>query len=295
MNVESRHPLGRALVAQSELYPDARTAMGPVETGWITADALFHDVAAIEEYLQYEGSFNEGVDDKTRAAFLINDYCVVYTAATVPLVLSTLVPDLAPARFALHFHMTPLSHDGEVHEVRRAHVRFLSPRFETSDPVHGSHADAGVILTREELHARYRRASEDHFRPLIEVLHRRTGLARSALWRLVADALAGRFLDAGRRLGLEQQAIASATLVLKAPGSPLNNRQLHFFQLSVDGGAGCEAACRTFRARGGCCRYYLVEGGSLCSTCVLRSPQERKDVLHAALRHRAKQASTKAS
>ena len=123
MTVESEHPLGRALAAQSALYPDARTAIGAVEPGWITAGTLFHDAAAIEEYLEYEGSFNEGVDDKTRAAFLINDYCVVYTAATVPLVLAGFVPDLAPDRFALHFHMTPLSHDGEVHHERTTSAR----------------------------------------------------------------------------------------------------------------------------------------------------------------------------
>ncbi|NJL94993.1 MAG: (2Fe-2S)-binding protein, partial [Anaerolineae bacterium] len=57
---------------------------------------------------------------------------------------------------------------------------------------------------------------------------------------------------------------------VKAPGSPLNNRQLHF--LTVRDGAHQQ----TFRARGGCCRYYTLPEGDFCTTCVMRGRADQE-------------------
>ncbi|WP_337182659.1 (2Fe-2S)-binding protein [Shinella sp.] len=279
------HPFLAAMAVQSANWPDIPTGTGRLEAGWITAAALFASDDAIEEYLRYEGSFHADMDRKTCAAAMMADYGYIFSTAVVPLFAGFgLIPDLSPRQFALRFYVTPLEHDGQVHEARRAHVRFLSPAFstdrgnDTNTPCETAILDSGALCDL------FRRSIEDHFRPLVGQLHARTGLARSALWRLVADAVAGTFLDAGRRFGRIEAAKATAMTVLKQPGSPLDNRQLHYFDLTLaDEGHG--AISHTFRARGGCCRHYTVDDGAVCPTCVLNTPERRDAELRQAMRH----------
>ena len=124
---------------------------------------------------------------------------------------------------------------------------------------------------------------ESHFQPVIEAIHRRAQLSKAALWRLVADAIAGRFLDSGRRFGNVETAKAAAMTILKVPGSPLANRQLCYFDLTVLNKNQQEFSY-TFRQRGGCCRYYQIEPGHMCPTCVLKTPEERDEELRLAMR-----------
>jgi hypothetical protein len=67
--------------------------------------------------------------------------------------------------------------------------------------------------------------------------------------------------------------------IVKVQGSPLNNRQLGYFDLTLHDSALKEPFTYTFRARGGCGRYYTVEGAEKCPTCVLKSHEERDDIL----------------
>jgi hypothetical protein len=175
----------------------------------------------------------------------------------------------------MRYDVGPVEHDGHMIEQRRIAIRFLSPHCRTEE---GEGAEAGRPLPDAMvLEAHYRKEVEGHFRPFVEILHRKSRLSRSALWRLVADSLAAVFLDGGLRFGCKAEALAAAKAVLKAEGSALNNRQLHYFEIAL-----CAAddpdrivMARSFRARGGCCRFYTAAGGPLCTTCVLRDPAER--------------------
>lgn len=277
-------PLRSALASQVALWPEIRVELGEMEPGWITAEAFFASDAMIEEFLDYEGSSNAGTDRKTCGSLMMTDYAYVFALATVPLFLGFgLLPDLSPSRFALLFHTAEDEHDGQQHEVRRAHVRYLSAGYFTSRQDHAAHPDARALLTDDAIAQAFCTAVEGHFAPLIEQLHARTQLSRNAFWRLVADALAGWFIEAGRRLGCVEAAKASAMAVLKRPGSKLNNRQLHYFDLSVPDRTG-KPFSYTFRGRGGCCRFYTVDGGEYCSTCVLKEPRQRDDDLRQAMR-----------
>lgn len=275
----------KALAARSVMWPEVRTNLGDPEPGWITAHAFFADDAAIEEYLHYEGSFHQDTDRKTCAAAMMVDYCYVFALATVPLFAGFgIVPDMSPRKYAMQFYTAPLEHDGRTFEVRRAHVRFLSPAFWTDREE--SAVDAWQLMHHDGLCDFYRRSVEDHVRPLVEKLASRSGLSSNALWRLVADAIAACFLDAGRRFGCLEEAKATAMTVLKYPGSPLYNRQLHFFDLTLRDERQRELLTWTFRARGGCCRYYTVEDGTLCETCVLKKPADRNAELLRVMRLR---------
>ena len=263
-----------ALATRSAMWPETVTDLGELEPGWILAEALFADADAIEEYLAYEGSFYQGVDRRTCAAAMMVDYSYIFAMATAPLVAGFgIVPDLSPRHYALKFHLAPLEHDGQTLDVRRAHVRFLSTTFRTSGKVCTDAASQPIDSIG--ICDLYRQAVEDHMRPLVETLSDRTGLSRSALWRLVADAIAAAFLDAGRRFDCLEEAQAMAMKILKQPGSPLCNRQLHFFELTLRDDQQRKLLSWTFRARGGCCRYYTVEAGKLCDTCVLKKREDR--------------------
>lgn len=268
------------------MWPDVQTGLGSLEPGWITAGALFADNDAIDEYLDFEGVFHACSDRMTCAAATMVDYCYIFSASTVPLFVGFgIVPELSPSLFALHFHATPLEHDGRTLMVRRAHVRLLSSTFSRGGRGDMTGHDAQA-LPDFQLCEIYRRAVEDHFDPLVRRLHARTGLSRNALWRLVSDSIAGRFLDVGRRFGRLDQAKATAMTILKQPGSPLRNSQLRYIDLTLHDGDQRELLSWTFRARGGCCRFYTVGRGELCSTCVLKPAAERDaELLDAMRRH----------
>lgn len=282
--IQASHPLRRALAAQLTSSPEVRAELAGLEPGWTTAGAFFADPSAIGEFLDYEGSFNQGTDRKACAAFLMTDYAFIFSLASVPVFTSSgLLPDCSPDRMALRFYQRRQEHDGHAHEVRRAHVRYLSPAFSTRNDEDARHPDASGHFDPAGHCDLFRQAIEDHFRPLIGVLWGRTKLPRTALWRLVADAIAARFLEVGRQLRRIEEAKVLAMAILKQPGSPLNNPQLHYVELSV-----VDRDRRTisydFRARGGCCRYYTVDGGKLCSTCVLKHPKARDAELRQLMR-----------
>jgi len=274
--VSAADSLTEATALQQSMWPEVPCSAGPMLTGWTTSAALFSSPSALEEFLDYEGSFDPGVDLKSRAAFLMSDYCYIFFMATVPLLVGrSVVPDVSPEAVSLQFYTHHGEHDGEPMTVRRAHVRLLSPQIFTD-------RDAGPFSTVTDhagLCERFRIGVEQHFHPLVEALAKRTGFSKNAQWRLVGDAIAGRFLDVGRRFGCLTKAMASAMAIVKVQGSPLNNRQLGYFDLTLHDSALKEPFTYTFRARGGCCRYYTVEGAEKCPTCVLKSHKERDDIL----------------
>jgi hypothetical protein len=271
-----RHPLRAALVAQAGLWPEQRVEVGGMEPGWVTAETLFADRAALEEQLDFYNALHHGTDRKTCAAGLIIDQGQAVAVATVALFAGFgMVPDFSPSQFALRFETGESTHDGHVHQVRHTQARFLSPAFRTLRAEDARHPDARALTDRDGLVSLYRSGIETYFRPLVTRLREMTGLSRTALWRLIGDAIAGRFLEAGRHFNCLAEAKASAMAILKQPGSPLNNRQLHYFDLTVRDGEN-RSFSHTFRARGGCCRFYRVDSGTLCPTCVLK-PAERRD------------------
>ncbi|CUX45582.1 ferric iron reductase [Agrobacterium fabrum] len=274
--VSAADSLTEATALQQSMWPEVPCSAGSMLAGWTTSAALFSNPSALEEFLDYEGSFDPGVDLKSRAAFLMSDYCYIFFMATVPLLVGRgVVPDMSPEAVSLQFYTHHGEHDGEPMTVRRAHVRLLSPQIFTD-------RDAGPFSTVTDhagLCERFRIGVEQHFHPLVEALAKRTGFSKNAQWRLVGDAIAGRFLDVGRRFGCLTEAMASAMAIVKVQGSPLNNRQLGYFDLTLHDSALKEPFTYTFRARGGCCRYYTVEGAEKCPTCVLKSHEERDDIL----------------
>lgn len=254
------------VLAQHWAVPEVE--LGPLEPGFTPVAALFGAEPFITAMLARQQAATPGLDEKGAAAFFIAEYAnLLGIVAAVPYLDGALVPDLAPSNCALAFALPP----GERPRVR---LRFLR-----ATCVRGEWAI---------LRAHLRTVLVAHMEPLILRLEQRTGLPPQAMWRLVADAVAARFLEAGQKLDCEDEARTEALAVLKEGGSPLANPQLHFYDIVIHDEAAPPRvlARRTFRARGGCCRYYTVPGGSYCSSCVLVDPHERRRRMEAKMRHR---------
>lgn len=267
-----RSVLGSAIDAATSRFGESRYQPCLASlSGWSSAKAFFTDAEAVEEFLSYEASFNPGTDRKAAAAFMLSDYLISLSGLVVPLYLhKQIVPDLEPGKVLVQFRIEPHSHANRDYQFRRAW--FSLP------------ADEGKAVLPAKPEALGEQV-ELHLRPLIEQLNRLSGLGRSSLWRLVADAIAGRFLEFGRAINEEDDACQLALEVIRRPGSVLSNRQVGYFDLSVPDGSGKLFRYR-FRSRGGCCRYYSVEGGKLCKTCVLKPRAERDADLRLAMAER---------
>lgn len=268
------------VMAQHWSVPEVE--IGPMAPGFTPVPSLFTDDRFLAAMLARQQAGTPGLDAKGAAAYFVSEYAgVLGIAAASPYLSHGLVPALVPENCALGFELPA---EGRP----RVRLRLLDPRCVTDRPGKARYGSSCRPVDREGLRNELREGLEAHMEPLIHRLHGRTGLPRPAMWRLVSDSVAARFLEAGREFGCEGEAQVEALAILKTPGSPLANRQLHFFEIVIRDEASPRRiiARRSFRARGGCCRFYTAPGGSYCSTCVLVPPHERRRRIEAQMRHR---------
>lgn len=279
METEAARIIGAAFGVLARHWKLPEADIGPVEPGFTPLPTLFGSERFLAAMLARQQAATPGLDLKGAAAFFIAEYAnLLGILAAVPFLSHGLVPDLSAANCALLAHLPP----GEEPRVR---IRLLKAAVVTDRPSTPPSARVQAV-DHAGLCDALGRALEAHMAPLIESLHARTGLPARALWRLVGDAVAMRFLEAGRLLGCEATAKADVMAALMRAGSPLANRQLHFFDVEIIADAPPRQllARRTFRARGGCCRFYTAPGGSLCTSCVLVKPEDRRRRIEARMR-----------
>jgi len=246
----------------------------------VGADAEGHEPvtalssATLEAWMVAVGHSHADMDPKTRAAYLIGDIAWAFSLNLGAMHLAGAgLPDVSADRIGAAPQWYHWEEDGESGTALRFTLRLLA----AADTEHRPLGVDGIRALVVAFHA-----------PLIEQLFATTKLGRSALWRLVADAIAAGWLTVGKRIGQELWAMQAADAIIKQPGSPLYNKQTSFIEVVVRDEAQPEqvVACEWFRARGGCCRYYTTEAaaGDYCTTCVLRSTESRDDLLHAYLK-----------
>lgn len=279
VETEAARIIGAAFGVLATQWKLPEADIGPVEPGFTPLPALFGSERFLAAMLARQQAATPGLDRKGAAAFFTTEYAnLLSSVAAVSFLSHGLVPDLSADNCALSAQLPPS-------EPARVRLRLLSARG-ASDRAWPGAEPALRRVDREGLRAALSAALEAHMAPLVDSLHAGTGLAARAMWRLVADAVAMRFLEAGQRFGCEAAAKADVMAALMRPGSPLANRQLHFFDVEIvaDAAPGQVLARRTFRARGGCCRFYTAPGGSLCTSCVLVKPDDRRQRIEARMR-----------
>jgi hypothetical protein len=92
------------------------------------------------------------------------------------------------------------------------------------------------------------------------------------LWAIAADSVANQLLALGRALGDVPRATALAASLAAAVGTPLPVPRY------VDVGRA------RFTRRASCCLMVELPGGSLCTSCPRRPPEERRALLQGAAR-----------
>lgn len=251
-------------------------APGELGAGWFRADALLREEAPeLGEGLARQAARYPGMERRTAGSFFVNAYAwYVFAGAVGAYLAERRVPELAPANLALRFHSHPWEEDGETGVSEQITVRFLSGRCAVlpDDPMAGL-PEVTVLPDAPALREWLRAGLEAHTAPLIDRVHATTRFGRRPQWTLVADAVAGVFLNTGKLLGDPARAQAEGLALVRAPGSPLCNPLTGYFTLE------CVGHADTFRARGGCCRYYTVDDGEKCTLCVLRPAEERDQLL----------------
>lgn len=227
--------------------------------------------------MAYEANRCPGLDEKGQVAFLVGDTAYYLFTAIAALYLGEgLLPSLGASDLAFSEHEVYWEEAGESGTYTALAVHLLSTRCRAFAPRHLIEG-AIPVASQEALRDDLRCQLEQLYQPLIEQLHQRHRLGKAAQWRLVADALAAAFLNVGRQLGDEVAAREEAMALIKHPGSPLNNRQTGYFEVTLTAPHLPEKvlARQHFRARGGCCRYYTSDAATYCSTCVLLPEPER--------------------
>lgn len=268
------HPLAATLKRVTVVDENAYADIGSLEAGWfLAADLLVPRLTRLEEALARQAVQHPEMEARTRGSYFLGEYSWYVPDAVIAAYLAERrVPDLSLKNLALRSRTYTWHEGAESGEAERIDMRLLNGRFAClpDDPA-AAHPDATVLPDADALHEHLRVSLEAHLTPLIERVHLLTRLGHHAQWCLVADSVAALFLHKVRALNDEAGGKAEGLAFIKAAEAPMNNPNTSYISLHyLDHRA-------TFRARGGCCRYYTVSktGKDYCSTCVLRKPEDR--------------------
>ena len=230
------------LRARSDELPAAHAGL---REHMLTPAALASDIPRLEAWIDLQGISAEGMDSKTRAAYMIGG--LAWTVC------------IWMAAFALTGNKP----------IRR--VAFDTERYWWAEGTPDAHEYVRYPISFEvgEGEPNYRETIERIFEPIIAATMVTSGLSAGAQWRLVADNVASAFLYGGKSLGMTQRGMEIAAPII-AEGR-LNNGKTGFLEVHVG------EACDWFLVRGGCCRYYTTDGaaGEYCTSCVLRKRDDQ--------------------
>jgi hypothetical protein len=283
--------LAQTLANVALLDENLIASIGPVEPDWFRAGVLLDAQSPLlQVVLDRQAANYPHMEARTKASFFIGEYAWYVAASAVGAYLADKrVPDLSIENVALRFQRYIWHEGDESGEADRIEVRFLSTRCATlpDDPL-ADDTDSVVLPNPEALVQWMRQTLEAHMTLLIDRVSVETRLSRHALWLVVADTCAGLFLHLGKQLGRQDEAMREGLAFIKASVSPMNNPKTGYITIN------CNGHCETFRARGGCCRYYTVSetGQDYCSTCVLRKPEDRDERLRQYLAQKTAQQET---
>lgn len=222
---------------------DLTPAFAGLREDMLTPAALAADIPRLEAWLETEGIAADGMDSKTRAAYMIGGLA-----------------------WSLCIWMAAFAFTGNK-PIRR--VAFAQERYWWAEGTPHAHEYVRHPISIEvgDGPPNYRETIEAFFEPIIAATMVTSGLSAGAQWRLVSDNVASAFLYGGKSLGMTERGMEIAAPII-AEGR-LNNGKTGFLEVKAG------EACDWFLVRGGCCRYYTTSGGDYCTSCVLRKRDDQ--------------------
>lgn len=281
-----------ATLKRLETFIDQPSAVGEADTPeWFPASDLMNaDNQRLEQALIKQAKHYPKMDKRTRGSYFIGEYSWYLPAVAIGAYLvERRAPNIALDNVLLRYSTFTWHNGEESGEAERLDVRLLHGQFAClPDDPDADHPDALVMPDEPSLLNWLRTMLESHLTLLIERVYEQTRLSHHAQWCLVADACAAQFLNLGKKIGDEARGKSAGMAFIKADNSPMNNPKTSYISLQyLD-------HIETFRARGGCCRYYTVSETkkSYCSTCVLRKPEDRDALLLAYMQRKYEEAAS---
>jgi hypothetical protein len=203
---------------------------------------------------------------ETAASYWLGWYADGVAAAAIPtFVAERRVPDLAPANLSLH------RDDGHWVDASAVHGPALTVL--PDDPAAG-HPAATVVADVDALRRHLSAALLTHLAPVVEAVRQRVRLGLRVRWGLVADSIAGTFLEVGRGLGDQRAAAAEADAFLAVAAPTLRARPT-WVPLEHRG------TCHVFLRRSACCLAYKTPDSGYCTSCPSTPAEEREQRLRA--------------
>ncbi|MEL6309883.1 MAG: hypothetical protein AAFQ52_17205 [Chloroflexota bacterium] len=284
---QQQTPLKQTLKRLDALI-DQPVSIGKVESsGWFSPmDLMRADDETLTQFLAKQTTQHPEMDARTRGSYFIGDYSWYLPMVAIGAYLTERrVPNISPDNVCVRYSPYTWHYNGESGEAERMEVRLLHGHFAClPDDPDADHPLALVMHGEAGLLGWLRSTLEAHLLPIIERIFEQTRLSRHAQWCLVADSCAAQFLHLGKQMGDERWGRSQGLDFIKSEQSPMNNPKTSYVSLQyLD-------HVETFRARGGCCRYYTVSetGKDYCSTCVLRKPEDRDARLLAYMKEKYK-------
>ena len=273
--------LADSLARMSAVSEHLGSDVGPLSDDWVPYSELLQENSPLrDQLLAAEAERYPGLDDKGQIAFVLGAVVHYLVVVMAPLVLlGRQVPVLHTDRLAFRTRDVPWQHGKESGTYQAIDWRFMDDAFWTDQA--GELPAGGVAVdSAEALYQQFNVQLETVLTPLVERFKLLSRFSRGAQWRQAADALAGAFLTTGQVLKMEAQACAVSDALIGDPQAAMHNSKTGFVEIAVEHpGKPGEPIRRIYRTRGGCCRYYTADKGSICSTCVLVKPVERDERL----------------
>ncbi|MEU6391126.1 (2Fe-2S)-binding protein [Streptomyces sp. NPDC046939] len=226
----------------------------PGETGWVGAEQLAQDGAALDAFLAWDDEqvlkdYGQKARPDVVASFGLHRYawpaCLLIT---VPWFLHRRVPRFPAANVALQ------------RALGRMAVRVTDFACLPGDPA-AELPGAHVVPDEEALRAEVRAAVAEHLQPVLTGFGPRMRRGPRALWGMVTDEIVEGLWYVGHLLGEEHRAMAELEELLPGTEKPYVGRP-GFRELT-----GPDGQALPTRDRASCCLFYTLRPEDTCVTC----------------------------
>ncbi len=257
--------LNNTLEKIGQILPSLQIQIGESD-GWLSFSDIWQ-TDLLDDMLMRLGDRYQSQDKHFLALSLLNQYSWMPLAAGIgAYYLDQRMLDLHPDNLLWHFDDA-----GSVDGLRLRDSHFYAL---PTEPTHSENvitlADSDTL--REQFHTDI----NAHMQVIVELLKKRCGIGKPALWGVIEDRISGMILFAARLAGqLEtcEEDVHTWANVRKPSGK--SKRQIIWINHNGDQ--------HPFMRRSSCCLFYKLPEHNYCATCPLLSTEECETRLRASL------------